>query len=89
VEPDGALRTQDLGKPPPASVQFHTTLGLIAEGYNRLFVFTAGVWIDAGPEPDAHYFPAGAKVVVQPLGETADEEGTIVRLTPVTLRLQG
>ena len=90
VEPDGTLRTLDVGKPASANPQYQTILGTLAEGDGRYFVFSTGVWLDAGPVRDAFAFPVGVKVVLQPRPESGDDEddGTL-SLTPLTLRLQG
>jgi hypothetical protein len=46
--------------------------------------------VDAGEEPDdSFFFPVGAKVVVQPIPDEDEDDGGTVRLTPMTLRLQG
>ena len=52
-------------------------------------MYTGGEWVDAGKEPDGFSFPVGEQVLVEPVPDTGDEDGTTVRLAPLTLRLQG
>ena len=89
VGKDGSLRTDSYGKPAPPNPQYQTILGILAQGNGRLYVHTGGEWVDAGKEPDGFSFPVGEQVLVEPVPDTGDEDGTTVRLAPLTLRLQG
>ena len=90
VTTDGEVVAEPYGKPAPPTPQYQTIVGVLAEGNGRVYVHTGGVWVDAGKEPDdSFFFPVGAKVVVEPIPDEGEDEGTTVRLTPVTLQLQG